>query len=190
SSTIRDANRLAILWTVPPAHPDSREPESVPEYFAFKERNRTFESVGTMLDWLANLGSTVEGVPADRLTGARFTRSLFDAIGIQPELGRLFTTKEDAVDSPDMVVVISHRLWQSRFGGERDVLGRPILLDGTTTTIIGVMPADFSFMGRAYDFWIPMKFTRFQLQGAGRILPVIGRLKPGVSFQQAQADMD
>jgi hypothetical protein len=98
SSPIPDADRLAIIWTTPPGRTDARQTSSTPEYYYWRDHNRTFDYVGTFLNWSSNLGSTVDGVPADRLSGGRYSRTLFQAIGVQPQLGRLFSDTEDAID--------------------------------------------------------------------------------------------
>jgi putative ABC transport system permease protein len=192
SSAYPDPDRLAVIWTTPAGQPDSNQGARVVEYMAWKERSKTFDHIGTFLGpWVSNLGSTEDGVPAERLSGWRFTASLFQALGVRPEIGRLITEEDDRTDGPSDVAVISHRLWQNRFGGSPSVLGRTMLLDGTATTIVGVMPPNFQFLDSASDFWIPMNFSRFQLQSrsTNRVLTVIGRFKPGISLDGVRAEM-
>lgn len=188
--SFRDADRLQMIWTTPPNHPDVNDGVSVPEYLAWKQQNHAFDEMGAMIPWSGNLGSTTNGVPAERLIGQRFTASLFELLGVRPELGRWFTEEEDAVGAPADVAVISHRLWQSHFAGDPSVINTTVLLDGTATKVVGVMPADFHFFDEECDYWIPFAPTPFQVKGSLRAFLTVGRLKPHISIQQAQTEMD
>src|SRR5262249_53756319 len=85
---------------------------------------------------------------------------------------------------------ISHRLWQRRFLGDPNILGKQVRLSGGEMTIIGVMPPDFEYPLDEIEYWVPLGLNHFQLQGSARFFMVVARLKPGVSVQQAQAEMD
>src|SRR5438132_979535 len=134
--------------------------------------------MGAMIAWSGNLGSTANGVPAERLLGQRFTASLFELLGVRPEIGRLFTEEEDAVGAPVDVAVISHRLWHTRFAGDPMVINRTVLLDGTATKIVGVMPPGFSFFDDECDYWIPFAPTPFQVRGSSRAFTLVARRLP------------
>jgi len=192
SSAYPDPARVTMIRTTAAGHPDAYEGARIVEYQTWKEQSHGFDHIGAALGWASNVGSTENGVPADRLSGWRFTAGMFEALGVRPELGRLITPDDDQTDGASNVAVISHRLWQSRFGGTPAVLGQTMLLDGTATTIVGVLPPNFEFLDTGADFWLPMNFTRFQLQArsATRVLTVIGHLKPGVTIRGAQAEMD
>src|SRR6266851_5716565 len=180
ASAIRDPDRVAFIWTTPSGHPESSEGVRLAEYYFWKAQSRAFDRLGIMLAWSSTVGPIQDGMPAERLSGWRFSASMFDGLDVQPELGRLFTEEEDRTDGPSNVVVISDRLWQSHFGGDPSVLNRTLLMDGTTTTIIGVMPPTFNFFGSNFDFWLPQNFTRFQMQARSpsRVPMAIGRVKP------------
>jgi putative ABC transport system permease protein len=186
----RAEDRIAVIWSVPPQHLDRIANVSVPDYFAFKERNRSFEVMGAVSQTERDFGAAENGAPAERIEGEDFTPELLQALDVQPLLGRMFTAEEDAVDHPAPVVVISYRLWQRRFGGDKDILNRTVLLDNVKTNIIGVMRPDFLFSDDHAEFLAPILINHFQLRGSGRYLMVAGRLKPGVSIAQAQADID
>jgi putative ABC transport system permease protein len=115
---------------------------------------------------------------------------LFPLLGVHPIRGRLFTAAEDRPAS-DTVLLISYRLWQSRFGGEESVIGRRVQVNATPRTIIGVMPPGFYFRNRETDLWEPLGLNpaRNYRKDSGRFLSSIGRLKPGVTQEQAQAQM-
>jgi putative ABC transport system permease protein len=186
----RAEDRIAVIWSVPPRHLDDLEPVSVPDYLAFKERNHSFEVLGAMSGSSHDFGAAENGAPAERIAGEDYSPELLDALGVKPMLGRLFTAEEDQIDHPDPVILISHRLWQRRFGADPDILSRTVLVDGVKTSIIGVMKPDFLFSDDHAEFVAPIPIVRAQTRGSGRFLIVAGRLKPGVSIAQAQADME
>jgi putative ABC transport system permease protein len=186
----RALDRIVVVWSVPPSHLDQLNGVSVPDYLALKERNRSFEVLGAMSNSARDFGATENGAPAERIPGEDYTPELLQALGVQPLLGRLFTPAEDEIDHPAPVVVISHRLWQRRFGGDKDILTKTVLLDGVKTNIIGVMRPDFLFTDDHAEYLAPIPFNHFQLRGSARYLLVTGRLKPGVSIAQVQSDFE
>ena len=137
----------------------------------------------------SDFGAAENGAPAERIEGEEYTPELLEALGVQPLLGRLFTPAEDQVDNAAPVMIISHRLWQRRFGGDKNILDQSVLINGVKTSIIGVMRPDFLFADEHAEYLAPIRFNHFQLRGSGRFLLVAGRLKPGVSIQQARSDL-
>ena len=186
----RDADRLLIAFSAPPGHPEQLNGASVPDFFAWKERARSFEFVGGLSNSAVDFGAEENGRPAERLEGEFVTPGLIEALGVRPLMGRLFTESEDQVDHPARVIVISHRLWIRRFGGASDILNRTILVNGENTSIIGVMPPDFRFTDEKGDYLGPLPLNHFQLRGSARFLTVVAKLRTGVGIQQAQSDMD
>jgi len=191
-SPLPDPDRLAVIWTTPAGNPQATEGARIVEYFAWRDQNRTFDAVGTMLGWSSTVNSERDGEPAERLSGARFSASLFRALAVQPQLGRFFTPDEDTVGFGDGVVVISDRLWRTRFAADPGVLNKTLVLDGSPSVIVGVMPPGFGVFDTDDDFWLPSSFSPFQVQarGPGRVLTIIGRVKAGVSMPQAQSDIE
>jgi putative ABC transport system permease protein len=191
-SPLPDPDRLAVIWTTPAGDPQSTEGARIVEYFAWRDRNRTFAAVGTMLAWQSTVGSERNGEPAERLNGARFSASAFRALGTQPQLGRFFTPEADTVGFGDGEVVISDRLWRTRFAADPEVIGRTLVLDGTPSVIVGVMPPGFGVFSTQDDFWIPSSFSPAQVKarGTNRVLTIVARVKEGVSFEAAQADIE
>jgi putative ABC transport system permease protein len=191
-SPLPDPDRLAVIWTTPAGNPQATEGARIVEYFTWRDQNRTFDAVGTMLGWSSTVNSERDGEPAERLSGARFSASLFRALGVQPQLGRFFTPDEDTVGFGDGVVVISDRLWRTRFAADPGVLNKTLVLDGSPSVIVGVMPPGFGIFDTDDDFWLPSSFSPFQVKarGPGRVLTIIGRMKAGVSMRQAQSDID
>jgi putative ABC transport system permease protein len=182
--------RVAVIWSVPPRQMDQVNYVSIPDYMAFKARNRSFEMLGAMSGNVQDFGAAENGMPAERIEGEEFSPELLQALGVQPLMGRLFTAAEDEIDHPAPVLVISYRLWQRRFGGDHDILTRTVLVNGTKTSIIGVMRPDFRFSDDNAEYLAPLPLSHFQLRGSGRYLAVAGRLKPGVTIAQAQADVE
>jgi putative ABC transport system permease protein len=182
--------RLAVIWSTPPGHPDQLNGVSVPDYMAFKERSKSFEAIGVMVNSGRDFGAVENGAPAELIRGEEYSPELLDALGVKPLMGRLFTTDETQIDHPAPVIVISHRLWQARFSGNPNILNQSILIDGVKTNIIGVMQRGFLFSDDRAEYLAPIRLNRFQLRGSARFLLGAGRLKSGVSMKQAQQELD
>ena len=135
-----EPDRLVMIWE------DASEvgfPKNTPapgNYFSWKERNGTFSDIAATRSASANL--TVDG-PPEFVMGRRVTANFFDVLGVTPILGRAFTEEEDRTGAP--VTIISYGLWQRRYSGNRDAVGKTIVMNGQRRTIIGVMPAGSSF---------------------------------------------
>jgi predicted permease len=185
-----EPNRLVVLWTAPLNRPGIRNYVTGGNYLAWRDRNQSFSSIGGLYGFPSNLGAERDGAPAERLDGEHFTYSMFDVLGVKPIMGRTFTKDEDQNGNPAPVMVLSYPFWQRRFAGDPNILGRKVLLDSVETTIIGVMPKGFDYANNTTDFWAPIGFTPQQLTSTASFILVAGRLKPGVSMQQAQAEMD
>ncbi|MBP1775309.1 MAG: hypothetical protein H6Q86_1315 [candidate division NC10 bacterium] len=181
--------RLAMVYSVPPNRPQSRMPGAPRDYLAWKNRSQAFELVGMAVVADRDFGSEENGRPAERIGGWEFSTSTLEILGAKPELGRIFTPEEDQFAKGAPVLMISHGLWQRRYGGDRDVIGKEVRLDGVPNTIIGVMPPEFSFWDRA-DYYKPNNFGPRALENSARFVYTLARLKPGVSFAQAQAEME
>jgi putative ABC transport system permease protein len=185
----REPQRLVALWTSFVDRPAVRNSTTATNYLAWKEQARSFEAVGASFGFPSNLGTSADGAPAERIQGTRFTASMWDVVDVQPMLGRIFTADEDRNGSPAPVAVLSYNFWQRRFGGAPQIVGRTMRLDGVETDIIGVMPEGFDFMSAETDIWAPAGFTPQQLTSTASFLFVSGRLRAGVTIEQAQAEM-
>jgi putative ABC transport system permease protein len=186
-----DGDRLVLVRTYPEWNRALNNSASIPDYLAWKQQSHSFVSMGASIaDHSRDFGAQEDGRPAERIEGQGFSPSLFVTLGTQPLLGRTFTEDEAEIDHPAPVMVLSHRLWQRRFGGDPGVLGKQVRLSGSNLTIIGVMPPDFHYPLEETEYWVPLGINRFQLEGSARFFAVVARLKPGVSVQQAQAEMD
>lgn len=182
------AERLAVLWETTTR--GGRGPASFLDYLDWQARNRSFETMGALSGLSVNLTG---GVVPERILAARATASLFDVFDVPPALGRTFEPKEDRSDA--RVAVISHELWTSRFASDPEILGRPIRLSDEPYTIIGVMPAEFTMLSPwvatdRYQLWIPFAADVRDERRDSHSYPVIGRLRPGVTEEMAQDDLD
>ena len=163
-------------------------PVAPANYIDWRDQNRSFEAMGAADYWSPNL----TGLDSpEHLVGLKVTQNLFPMLGIDPLIGRLFVPGEDK-DGADREVILSYRLWQRRFSGDRNVLGKPIVLDGNAFTIVGVMPQGFQFApfwATKAELWVPNAFgARIHSRG-GNSLRIFARLKDGVSLMQARAEM-
>ncbi|HTW66473.1 MAG TPA: ABC transporter permease [Bryobacteraceae bacterium] len=181
-----EPNRLVNIWeTVPSSHLGELE-LSPPNYRDYRKAATSFSSFGVFAGVAANL--TGAGEP-QRVLGDAFTSEIFPLLGVHPVLGRVFSA-EDLKDSALGTLVLSYSLWQELFGGDRDVLGRKVEIDGIPHTIIGVMPAGFSFPDRDAELWVPLRFAPIDFTDRTNwYLHGVARLKPGISVSQAQAEM-
>src|SRR5215213_2076829 len=159
------------------------------EFRDFQQQCQAFDQVAAY----STDGFNLTGIDQpERLRGAAISANLFPTLGVQPHVGRNIAAEEDQYGN-DRVVVLSHSLWQRRFGGDPGVINKSIQLDGRTLSVVGVMPADFHFPDRETEVWIPLAFTPDLLEENNRgshFLNVIARLKPGVTASQAQADLN
>ena len=182
----RDAERLVMVWESAPAAGFPRDNPATGNYADWKEQNQVFEDMAAVDQRTYDL--TGEGEP-EKLFAFGVTANFFPLLGSTPELGRTFLPEEDRPGAA-RVAVISHGLWQSRFGGEREVVGRDIMLDGEPYTVVGVMPRDFQFEFPEVGAWVPAALTPEQLANhSDHYLEVIARLKPGVTAERAGEDI-
>jgi putative ABC transport system permease protein len=171
---------------------DGRGAFSTPDFLDVQQRSTTLEYVATF----QGAGTVMtEGGDPERLLGAVVNADYFPLLRVKPILGRVFTREEDKPGAAP-VILISHGLWQRRFGGDPNIIGRELNLGGKTT-VIGVMPAGFEYpiSDDNQDFWEPLFSASFMTKEvresrANRFFQVVGRLKPGVTIEQAKADLD
>lgn len=180
------------MWMRGAPHPNYL---SYPDFFDFRAQNHVFEHLVTSRD--TNLALTGVGSPV-QLDGEMVTWDLFPALGIQPQLGRGFLQSEEAAGSH--VAVLSHALWQRQFGGDRGILGRTITLDRKSYTVVGVAPPSFAFPVNepniqlwttiAPDREAPPGDQPITEQRGAHMVTALGRLKRGISIEQARADLN
>jgi len=180
-----DPDRLVLVWEDASHISFPRNTPAPANYVDWKKQNQVFSDMAATRGRIASL--TGDG-PPDMVLGRGVTSNLFDVLGVKPLLGRIFTEEEDRTGV--RVVLIGYGLWQSRYGGDPNIIGRAILMDGIKTTVIGVMPQGFNFPARLTQFWMPTYFTPRDLNNRGsHYLTVYARMKPGVTVARAQAEM-
>jgi predicted permease len=184
----RQAHRLVSLYEDKSRTGFPRKEFTPANYVDCKAQTQIFEDVAAIdADRYYNL--TRSGGTPERLSAEGVTHNLFSLLGVRASLGRVFSPQEDTPGF-EHVVLLSHRLWLGRFGGERNVIGQDILLNGEKYSVIGVMPPGFSFPNKNADLWVPTAFTPQDLADRGsHFLMVIGKLRPGVTFKQADAEL-
>ena len=179
-----DASRLVRLWE---KNDKLRIPQfsaSVPNYVSWRERAQSFEQLGA---WRSNSATLTTGGDPQRVSRLEATANLLPLVGIRPIAGRVFTTEEDRVGAPH-VALMAESLWRSRLGGSPDVLGQPIVLDGVQYMLIGVV--------RDRDFVLPVQLVtplaaNLAVESrSNHMMTVVGRLRAGVTLEQARKEMD
>jgi putative ABC transport system permease protein len=180
-----EPDRLVKLYERTPGY--SRLELSAANYRDWKLGSTVFESIGLYHDAAANLVGAGEPM---RVMGSAVSADLFPTLRVHPRIGRLFTPGDDQSGAPG-TILLSYRLWQTRFGGDPDVVGRQILLDAEAFTVLGVMPQDFRFPTSEATFWTPLRFSEeAYVDRNDNWMYAVGRLRSGVSFSQAQAQLD
>jgi predicted permease len=162
---------------------------SVPEFYDYQREAKSFEKLGAYASFNANLAAIDNQAP-ERLQALAVTHELFELLGVSPIQGRGFTAEED-LEGHDNTVIISYGLWQRRFAGDANVVGRKVNINAQDLTIVGIMPKGFNFPQQT-DLWATFGFTPQQMsmqQRGSRFLNVLGRLKPGVTLEEAQTEM-
>lgn len=176
-----------------------RTPVSPPEFVDYESRARSFEKIGAF--GYTNFNLAGDDKP-ERVAGATVTAGVFPLLGVSPIKGRFFQTEECTIGRDD-VVIISERLWQRRFNSDAQLIGKKLLLNGKSFTVVGIMPAGFDFplqlfnlgsggqFGERAEIWKPLAFTDDQMKARySRGFAIIGRLAAGTSVPQAQAEIE
>jgi putative ABC transport system permease protein len=184
-----DANRLVFLWSTMNSQGVPQSGSSLPDYYEWRDQNRTFDGLAGFYYGDFNLSSSAD---PERINGAYITANLFDVLKVAPALGRLFTHDEEHFGKHH-VVLLSYALWQRRFAGSRDIVGRGIKLGGETYTVTGVMPNGLPFFDNLpeVELWVPIAFAPNDSMGTrgNHFINLVGRLKPDATRAQAQADV-
>src|SRR5713226_1676971 len=190
SPRIKDPTRVVMILSTNPAKGWGwdQNPVSVPDFVAWREQNRSFEDLAAS-EW-GDFAVTGRDEP-ERLTGLRVSENYFDVLGVSPTLGRNFLPGESH-SGHNQVVILSHGLWQRRFGSDFKVVGQAVNLNGERCTVIGVMPSSFRLGLYGPQLWTPLVFAPESVLPAARedrSLSVLARLKSGVSVAAAKAEM-
>lgn len=178
-------SRIVMVWESAPRQHIDHASAAPANFLDWEHQNKTFSQLAAEHDWAATL--TGHGY-AERLEGYQVTADFFPLLGIAPQLGRAIGAS-DFHPGRESVVVFSHGFWKRHLGADRSILGKTVLLNGRKYTVIGIMPESFSFPPGA-DVWSPLNLTgAASTDRTNHYLRVLGRLKPGVSIEQVQADL-
>ena len=179
-------DELAVIWEHNLPRDRKNNVASPGNFIHWRELQRSFVDLAAVAGPF-NTTLTGAGEP-EELEVQYVSASFFPLLGVRPALGRPFAPEEDRPAS--RVAVISDRLWKQRFQADRTLVDRSITLHGVPYTVVGVMPPGFSYLHKSVDVWLPIGFSAEHRTPRGRWLSGMGRLKPGVSFAQAQQDME
>jgi putative ABC transport system permease protein len=195
----KQAEQLVLLWQLNRHNGDHEIKASAPDYLDLKEQNSVFQDIaafnansglGLNLSGADQSGADQNGVshPA-RISATSVTGNLFSVLGVTPALGRSFLPDEERPGSAP-VCILSHDLWRRRFGSDPKIIGKTVTLNSEVWTVVGVMPAGFRFP-QSVDLWVPaMVRSTARTKRAQHYLGVIARLKPGLSLDHAQAELN
>ena len=184
---LANAGSLVVIRTVPLENPAQTSGVSLRDFAAWKEGSTAFAAMDLSLTGPRDLHAEGNGLPSERITGQSVTPGLFAVLGVQPLMGRIFTDDDARADAS---VIISHRLWQRRYGENPRILDSQIRIDGRSRTVIGILPGDFRYGDPRVDCWTPFAVAPKETSATtGRFFGVTARLRPGKTVEQAQADL-
>ncbi|HYH84023.1 MAG TPA: ABC transporter permease, partial [Pyrinomonadaceae bacterium] len=185
-----EPEQIVWLWENNPQAGATTMSISLPNLRDWKEQNRSFERIGATRG--VNLALTGGGQQAERVQAAQAEADYFAAIGTRPLVGRTFLAEEDAAGG-SRVAVLSHGLWQRRFGGDRDAVGKTINLDGESYEVVGVMPPEFAVLNNPTELWVPFGQFKDKLPQERDNHPgifALARVRRGLTVERARSDMN
>src|SRR5688572_249684 len=188
----QDPDRIVMLWEVSPGG-RHQNTTSRANFRAWHAQSTSYEHMAAFSDQRLTLTGNFE---PEEVSGQMAMPEIFKVLGVQPILGRTLLP-EDAQPNSALVVVLSHGLWQRRFGGQASVIGQPIMLNGINREVVGVMPPNFQFhikqrsgTGRPAEVWLNLPMATGNTENErGRFLSTVAKLKPGVTAEQAGAEL-
>jgi putative ABC transport system permease protein len=184
--SFHEPDRLVMVWEDASFAGFPRNTPAPANYADWKAENQVFEDMAALA--VRSFNITGDGEP-EKVSAYGVTANLFQLLGIKPSLGRAFLPEDDRPEA-NKVVVLSYGLWEKRYGGDRGIINRDILLNGEKYAVVGVMPAGFQFLENYIGLWVPIAFTQKELANrGGHYLTVVARMKPGVTLEQANSNI-
>jgi len=180
-----EADRLILVWERAEAQGDERELVAPANYFDWQERSEAFSAFAAYSFSAAHLTGIER---PEQISAAQVTPSFLSTLGVDPVRGRVFLPEEGGLGNTPAVV--SEALWQRRFGGVEDLLGRSLTLDGKAVTVVGILPETFDFFQGGVDLWQVRDFKELRDERSERSLFVVGRLAPEASINSARAELE
>lgn len=181
-----EGDRIAGVMEANPSRGVDQQDISMHDFFAYRDEQKSFETFGAYLPMQTiNVSG---GERPERLDAARVTATALLVTRVRPALGRLFTA-EDEVTGTGWVAILSHPVWRDRYAGDSTVIGRVVRMNGQPATIVGVMPEGFGFPS-GEKLWVPLRLDPSSTPwGTGQRVIAVGRLRPGVTFEHANAEL-
>jgi putative ABC transport system permease protein len=188
-----EPNHLVLVWETFGKGPDNLRIVSAPNFWDFERQSHSFRGMG-IFDSAGrgyNLSATGTKQEPEQVSGLRVSAGFFRVLGVRPFLGRTFLPEEETLGR-DHEVVLSYGLWKRRYGGDPQLVGRTIKVDGEDFTVVGVMPREFGwqFWSGPRQLWVPVGYTKTDYSREGHSFIPFARLKPSVTVGQARAEME
>ncbi|HEY3383341.1 MAG TPA: ABC transporter permease [Vicinamibacterales bacterium] len=180
-----EPDRLVGVWHTAPGMSADLMQQGPAFYLTYRDENRTFEQIGLWADRAASV--TGAGDP-ERVQTLMVTDGTLQAVRVKPAMGRIFDRADDTPGSPERII-LTFAYWQRKFGGDRSIVGRPLTIDGRPREVIGVLPPSFKFLRSNPAILIPLQFNRAEVFIGNFAYQGVARLKPGVTLEQANADI-
>ena len=181
-----EPDRLMMIWGINSLANADQQPASVPDFDDLKEQSQTFDEIAASRSQAFNL---TDGDEPERVGGARVSVNMFSALAVKPVVGRDFLESEGLAGA-EPVVILSHNLWQQRYGSDPAIVGRALDVDGKSYTVIGVLPKGIYYPAQDTNLYVPFIPQPNEIVRGARFLRVIGRLKKNVSPDEARAEME
>jgi putative ABC transport system permease protein len=182
---IQDQDRLVAVSQFFTKSPEQDAGTSFPDYLEWKKNVTTLDGIAAVTEATFIISG---GDKPERYLGGQISADAFSFLGVQPILGRQFRPEEDELNAPP-VALIGYQVWQEHFGGDRGVVGKIIPINGKQVTVIGVMPKGWRFP-EICDIWMPLQMTEKEHPRGNFFLDCIGKVKKGVSIEQARAELE
>ena len=180
-----DGDRIMAIGRANPAKDIRNQSLPIQDFVDYRKEQHTFNDLAGSSSGTIYVSGDEK---AERFTGAWITANLFDVVGVRPLLGRTFRAGEDT-PAGEKVAILSYSMWQQRYAGDRNIIGHQLRVNGAPHTVVGVMPENFAFPNDD-QIWVPLQTDPLATpRGQGQYLSVVGKLKPGVSFDQASVDL-
>ena len=185
-----DSDRLVMVWQGQVSDPTNLNIVALPNYRDWLEQNRVFAGIA-LFDSAGKGYNLSGGSEPEQVSGVRVTASFFTVLGVPPLMGRTFLPEEEAAGR-DREVVLSHGLWSRRYGADPAIVGKTVMIDSQDYTVVGVMPPSFAFQfwSGPRHLWVPAGYTQGDQGRDSNSFLSFARIKAGVTFAQAQAEMD
>ncbi len=183
------AHAESTVW-ITSVRPDRKDaPFSLPDFIDYRDHTGSLDSISAVGSWSANVTGRGD---AERLNGLRVSANLFETLGVNAAVGRTLGAEDDRPGAP-RVAVIAYGLWQRRFGGDTSIVGQPLELNGASYTLVGVLPPNFSFPIADTELLVPLvpdADPSRQNRNTVNFLRLVGRIRPGISPERAEAEMN